>query len=135
VKFGKLVVESGERHLVFAAVGRYFISHIGGQTYVCVLGGPDCPPPHFAELVANFLPSARISHVAGTATVVEGVWARIVDIGGDVFAIADLGGGVLAAYLGDWNTAAGVAVTLDWPQEVVSELVALASEGHPFKGA
>jgi len=134
MKFGKLVVESGGGRFIFATVGRYFISHLGGRTYACVLGGPDCPPPHFAELVAKFLPSARISHVAGVAVAVEGVWSRIVDVGGDVFAIADLGGGVLAAYLGDWNTAAGAAAALDWPQEVVGELVALASEGHAFKG-
>jgi len=135
VRYGKLVVESDGKRLIFATVGRYFISHLGGRTYACVLGGPECPPPHFAELVAESLPCARISHAAGAALVVEGIWASIVDVGGDVFAIADLGGGVLAAYLGDWNTAAGAAAALDWPQEVVGELVALASEGHPFKGA
>ena len=128
--YGKMVVELEGGRLIFATVGEFFIVYagVGGRCYACKIGDPTCPTEFAGEALAKLLPRAKFAHESGEARVYRGRWSWLIDVGGDVFALVDADGQVLASYLGSPDEAAGVIPTLDYPEEVVSELLQLAGE-------
>jgi len=130
MRYGKLVVESDGGRFMLITVGDFFIVYNGanGRAYSCRLGGSDCPTEFAGEAVARALPFARFVHSAGTAGVRRGRWSWLIDVGGDLFAVVEVGGQILTSYLGDWSETTGVIPTLDYPEEVVSELLRLAED-------
>jgi len=130
MRYGKLVVEFEGGRFMLITVGDFFIVYNGasGRAYSCRLGGSDCPTEFAGEAVARVLPFARFIHRAGIAGVRHGRWSWLIDAGGDLFAVVEAGGQILASYLGDWSEAAGAIPTLDYPEEVVSELLQLVGE-------
>jgi len=130
MQYGKLTVDFRGRRIMFITVGDIFIVYNGldGRTYACRIGDVKCPFDFVGEATARLLASAKFSHDTGNAEVRRGLWSWLINIGGELFALVELDNGLLASYLGDWNEAMGVIPTLDYPEEVINELLQLISE-------
>lgn len=117
-------------------VDNFFIVYNGfnGHTYACKLGDTKCPFEFTGEIIAKTLTLAKVSHDTGIAEVRRGLRSQLVGIGSDVFALVELDSEVFASYLGDWNEAPGVIPTLDYPEEVVSELFQLVARDQFLNG-
>jgi len=130
MRYGKLVIESEGGRLMFITVGGLFIVYNGvsGRSHACKVGDSICPTEFVGEVLAKLLPHAKFIHKSGETRIRKGRWSWLIDVDGDLFALVEADGQILASYLGSRDEAVGVIPTLDYPVEVVNELMKLVSE-------